>query len=146
MSKSGSVPEFRDSVEAAVYTFGGHKIVQDVVKKAMRSAERRYEKDPCEFVIKGRFKRFDVIEFDFGLGKERGIVNHQTFEDRYMTKPLWGVIRFLKINGESTPYLDEIKDERLRKAKIIYRVDVKKLKKEEEMRKKAEEVAKNDNA
>ncbi len=146
MSKSGNVPEFRDSVEAAIYTFGGHKIVKDIVKKAMRSAEKRYEKDPCAFAIKGRFRRFDVIEFNFGIGKERGVINHQTFEDRFMTKPLWGVIRFLKSKGEVIPYLEVIKDERLCNAKVVYRVDINKLKTEEEMRKKAEEVAKNDNA
>ena len=63
-----------------------------------------------------------------------------------MTKPLWGVIRFLKSKGEVIPYLEVIKDERLRNAKVVYRVDINKLKTEEEMRKKAEEVAKNDNA
>ena len=145
MSRSGSVLEFRDSVEAAIYCLGGHKIVQDVVKKAMRSCKERYEKDPCAFPLEGRFRRFDVIEFNFGIGKERGVINHQTFEDMYMTKPLWGVIRFLKAKGEVIPYLEEIKDERLRNAKVVYRVDINKLKTEEEMRKKAEEEAKNEN-
>ena len=146
MSENGSVPHFRDSVEAAIYCLGGHKIVKDTIKKAMRSWEERYEKDPCAFVIKGRFRRFDVIEFNFGLGEERGVINHQTFKDREMTKPLWGVIRFLKVKGEAIPHLEVIEDERLRNAKVVYRVDISKLKTEEKMRKKAEEVAKNDNA
>lgn len=147
MSKSGSVPEFRDSVEAAIYCLGGHKIVKDVVKKAMRRLEKDYEKDPLDLHDGGYFRRFDVIEFDFGNGKERGVVNHIDYEDMYMTKPKYGIIRSMEINGKTETYLQLVSAWILKeRAKVVYRVDINKLKTEEEMRKKAEEEAKNDNA